>query len=122
MLKIQENKILEKLESPIQKINEDWKKHNKRLDGMLDNSLFSNELDTKRLRAKNPKIAIISLISLALLILIFVQNKQNLDLSQSIVNEQPSDKTKLLVTEDELAKNYTDKAESIQNHPTHKEK
>ena len=120
MLKIQENKILEKLESPIQKINEDWKKHNKRLDGMLDNALFSNELDTKKVRVKNPKLAVISLVSLALIILIFVQNKKSLNLSQSIVNEQTSDKTKLLVTEDALAKNSTEKIESKQNQPNNK--
>ena len=116
MLKIQENKNLKKFESSVQKINEDWKKYNKRLDGMLDNALFSNKLDNKKLRAKNPKIAIISLVSLALLIIIFVQNKQNLDLFQSVANEEPSSKTKLLVAEDELAKNSTGKTESKQKH------
>jgi len=120
MLKIKENKNLKKLESPIQEINEDWKKYNKRLDSMLDNAHFSNELDTKKVRVKNPKLAVISLVSLALIILIFVQNKKSLNLSQSIVNEQTSDKTKLLVTEDALAKNSTEKIESKQNQPNNK--
>jgi cell division protein FtsN len=107
MLKIQEYKNLEKLESPIQEINEDWKKYNKRLDSMLDNAQFGNELDNKKkIRTKNSKIAFFSIIGLALLILIFVQNKQNPNLTQSIINDQTSDRTKLVVTEDEVKKNH----------------
>jgi cell division protein FtsN len=109
MLRTEENKNLKKNDSQLDEIDADWKKYNKRLDSLIDKDQFSNKINTKnKIRSKNPKITIISVIGLALLIIIFAQNKRHSKSSQSIDNKQPSDKPRSLALDNQIRKKITD--------------
>ena len=120
MLKIQENKNIEKLDSQFQAINEDWKKYNKRLDSMLDDAQISNGLETeKKIRSKNSKLTIISATGIALLVLIFIQNKQHSKSLQSSINKQPINKQATFTSENKSPlKPSTDKTEPTKSQPS----
>ena len=77
MLEIQEDKNIKKSDPQSQEINAGWQKYNKRLNNLPDDAQIKTVWETKkRVRTKNSKLTIISAIGVALLVLIFIQNKQ----------------------------------------------
>ncbi|MCH2390333.1 MAG: hypothetical protein MK234_06590, partial [Nitrospinales bacterium] len=93
MLEIQEDKNIKTLDSQLQEINEDWKKYNKRLGNLLDDVQIKTKLETeKKVRTKNSKLPIISAIGIALLVLIYIQNKQFFNLPRFSTDHQPTNK------------------------------
>ena len=100
MLEIQEDKNIKTLDSQLQEINEDWKKYNKRLDNILDDIQIKTKLETeKKVRTKNSKLPIISAIGIALLVLIYIQNKQFFNSPRFSTDNQPINKQATFTSE-----------------------
>ncbi|MBT3514714.1 MAG: SPOR domain-containing protein [Nitrospina sp.] len=75
----------------LQDTNEDWEKYNKRLDTLSGEIQVKHEMETtKKIRIKNSKITIISSIGIALLILIYTQNKQSIIKQTTLTSENGS--------------------------------
>ena len=93
MLEIQEDKNIKPLDSQLQEINEDWKKYNKRLDNILDDTQIKTKLETeKKVRTKNSKLPIISAIGIVLLVLMYIQSKQFFNSPLFSTDNQPINK------------------------------
>ena len=120
MLEIQEDKNIKTLDSQLQEINEDWKKYNKRLGNLLDDVQIKTKLETeKKVRTKNSKLPIISAIGIALLVLIYIQNKQFFNLPRFSIDNQPINKQATFTSENGLPlKPSPDKTESTNHEPT----
>jgi len=120
MLEIQEDKNIKTLDSQLQEINEDWKKYNKRLGNLLDDVQIKTKLETeKKVRTKNSKLPIISAIGIALLVLIYIQNKQFFNSPRFSIDNQPINKQATFTSEDGLPlKPSPDKTESTNHEPT----
>jgi len=105
MLEIQEDKSIKKLDPQTQEINVGWQKYNKRLNNLSDGAEFKTVWDIKkRVRTKNSKLAIISVIGIILIALIAIQNKQYFNSPVSSiskkVSETPKDKFPLKPSQD----------------------
>ena len=105
MLEIQEDKSIKKLDQQTQEINVGWQKYNKRLNNLSDDAEFKTVWDIKkRVRTKNSKLAIISVIGIILIALIAIQNKQYFNSPVSSiskkVSEIPKDKFPLKPSQD----------------------
>jgi len=89
----------------LQETDEDWEKYNKRLDSLNDEVQVKPEMGTtKKVRIKNSKLTIISSIGIALLIIIYIQNKQSITKQTKLTSQNAS-----------LSKYFTEKTE-LKNH------
>ncbi|MCL0045745.1 SPOR domain-containing protein [Nitrospinaceae bacterium] len=91
MLEIQEDRDIKKSDPQTQEINAGWQKYNKRLNNLLDDAQIKNVWETKkRVRTKNSKLTIISAITISLIVLIAIQNKQYFNSPLSSLSKKAS--------------------------------
>jgi len=88
MLESQKGKNFKNSDQHSQKINPDWKKYNKRIHILPDETTINNQSTIKkRVRTKNSKLTIISAVGITLISLIFLQ-KQYFSLPRPSLVEQ----------------------------------
>jgi cell division protein FtsN len=83
------------VDAKIRGINDNWKKYNKRLENIYDNTEIEAEIEAEqKIRSKNAKLTIVSTIGFILLIIIFLKVKQNTNEIQSLLGKNSITKDK----------------------------
>ena len=95
MIETQENRTSEDVNSQQQFVDEMWKKYNKRMHDIIDDVEIESEIEAeKKIHSKNSRLVTISIISFALLMLIFIKVQQHSSKHQTRVEKnKPSEET-----------------------------
>ena len=90
MIEIQEEKTNDEVNSISQTIDDEWRKYNKRMDGMIDDAEIEAEIEAeKKIRYKNSKLFTISITGIVLLTLIFINVQQHSSMPQITIDKKP---------------------------------
>ena len=87
MYKIYNGESIDDVDAQLRDINNNWKKYNKSLENIYDDAEIEAEIEAeKKIKSKNSKLKIISIISFILIPIIFFKVKQNTNEIQSLLN------------------------------------